>query len=205
MKVNSGNDMQARQMGGDGAGATGSATSPTSTGFTTSGLAAGPFVGHLVFLGGVYGVVTASTSTSVTVDQWYTPGSPGGAAASTPGAGTFVISPGNSPAPFMALGNTNTSPVNTDTTMSGEITTSGGGLKRQLAVYSHTTGVAGYTLTGTFTANGSDSLPVTAYRIGVFNSIVPAGGHMQFETLLSAPATFNASGDQLVVTESVAN
>lgn len=158
MKVNSGNDAQARMMGGDGGGIAVAASVPTQTGFTTAGLTAGSFIGHMVVFGGVYGVITATTATLVTVDQWYTPGAPGGAAASTPGAGTAVILPGNAPLMFMALSDIATpAPAPADTTLAQEITTAGGGLARQLAAYAHTTTVAGYTLTGTFTVNGSDT------------------------------------------------
>ncbi len=208
-KVNSGNDVQARQMGGDGAGYFGTATATSATSLTGTGtpFVAGAFVGHMVVAAsGVYGVIISNTTSVLTVDQWYNPATRGGAAGSTPASTTtFSVLPGNAPADFIALSTTNAATVATDTTMAGEITTATGGLKRQLAVYAHTLGVAGYTLTGTWTANGADTLPATAYRIGVFNSIVPAALAMLFETLLSAPATFNASGDQLVVTESVSN
>ncbi|MEK6443648.1 hypothetical protein [Pseudonocardia sp. T1-2H] len=205
MKVNSGHDAQARMMGGNGAGFTGSATSPTATGFTASGLTASAYIGQQVILGSVYGVITANTTTTVTVDRWYTPANPGGAAASTPGAGTFVIVPGNAPLAFMALTANATAPAATDTALAAEITTAGGGLVRQLGVYAHTTGVAGYTLTGTYTANGSDALPVIVAKVGVFNSMVPGAGGLGFETSLSSTATFAASGDQLTLTSSVSN
>lgn len=205
IKTNAGNDTQAILMGGDVVGATGSATSPSTTGFTTSGLTSSIYVGHLVVLGAVYGLISANTATSVTVDRWYNPGTPGAAAGSTPGAGTFVILPGGAPLCFMALTANATAPAAGDTTLTGEIVTAGGGLIRQKAAYAHTTGVASYTLTGTYTANGSDvpSLPVTIAKIGVFTSIV--AGSMGFETLLSSTATMSASGDQLTVTQSVAN
>src|SRR4051812_44414427 len=148
MKVNSGNDSQAAMMGGGGAGVTGTMTSPTSTGFTASGLTSGAHVGRMVVVGSVYGVITANTTTSVTVDRWYNPATPGGTAGTTPGAGTYLIVPGNAPLEFMALTANNTSPTGTDTTLTAEITTAG--LLRQLAAYAHTTGAAGYTLTGTY-------------------------------------------------------
>ncbi|GGK61471.1 hypothetical protein Sme01_03170 [Sphaerisporangium melleum] len=104
-------------------------------------------------------------------------------------------------ADYIALTANSTSPSAADTTLSGEITTSGGGLVRAQATYAHTNGQATYTLTKTFTANGSDSLPVTIAKIGVFNA--SSGGTLVYETLLGATATLSASGDALAITETV--
>jgi hypothetical protein len=201
MKVNSGHDLQADALGGGGAGATGSATSPTTTGFTTTGLTSSAHVGKLVQLGAVYGVITANTATAVTVDRWYTPGTPGGAAATPPTAGTFVIVPGNAPGMFMAITANNTAAGASDTTLTGEITTAGGGLIRKLATYAHTAAAATYTLTGVFTANVSDTLPVTIAKMATFQSMV--AGRMLHETLVSPTATLSASGDALTLTQTV--
>ena len=102
---------------------------------------------------------------------------------------------------YIALTANSTSPSASDTTLTGEITTGGGGLVRAQATYAHTNGQSTFTLTKTFTANGSDSLPVTIAKIGVFNAA--SSGTLAFETLLSATATLTASGDALVVTETV--
>lgn len=102
---------------------------------------------------------------------------------------------------YLALTANSTAPGAGDTTLTGEITTAGGALVRAQATYAHTNGTSTYTLTKTFTANGSDSLPVTIAKIGVFNA--SSSGTMPFETLLSATATLTASGDQLVLTETV--
>lgn len=85
-----------------------------------------------------------------------------------------------------------------DTTLASEITTARGGLIRQQAVYAHTTGTSTCTLTVTFTANGSDSLPVVVAKYGVFNA--SSSGTLGFEDLLSATATFAASGDAMTLT-----
>lgn len=205
MKVNSGNDVLARALGGDVAGDTGTSTGTTATTLTDSGKSwtTNAFAGHLVATGGVYGVVVSNTATALTIDRWYAPATPGGAAGSTPSTGTYVILPGNGPAWYMAVTANSTSPSASDTTLTGEITTSGGGLVRKLATYAHTGGTNTYTLTATFTANGSDSLPVTLAKIGVFNSIVGSTGLMLFETLLSATATLSSSGDNVTITETV--
>ena len=61
-----------------------------------------------------------------------------------------------------------------------------------------------YTRTPVWTANGSDSLPVTIAKMGVFCSmVVSAVLAMMFETLLSASASLSSVGDQLTVTETV--
>lgn len=209
-KVNSGNDQQALQMGGGGVGFLGTATGITSSTLTMSGATwtTGQWIGRVVVLtgatgAGAYGVVTANTATALTVVRWYNAATPGGTATTVSGTPTFVILPGGAPAYFMGLSTTNSAAGPTDTTMGGEITTSGGGLIRYPAVWTHTTGAASYTLTGTFTANASDTLLVTAFRIGVFTDLT--GGIMQFETLLSSGASFNAIGDQAVITHSISN
>lgn len=102
---------------------------------------------------------------------------------------------------YMALTASTTAPAAGDTTLTGEITTAGGGLVRAQATYAHTAGTNTTTLTKTFTANGSDSLPVTIAQIGVFNA--SSSGTLGYHTALSATATLNVSGDNLTVTETV--
>lgn len=104
-------------------------------------------------------------------------------------------------AKWMALTATATAPAVTDTALTGEITTGGGGLIRQSSAYAHTTSASTYTLTGTFTANGSDSLPVTIAQMGVFDAT--SSGNLVFRTLISPTATLSASGDVLTVTQTV--
>jgi hypothetical protein len=102
---------------------------------------------------------------------------------------------------YIALTANSTAPAAGDTTLTAEIATAGGGLIRAQATYAHTAGTNTSTLTKTFTANGSDSLPVTIAKIGVFNA--STSGTMGYETLLSSTATLSASGDNLTVTETV--
>lgn len=205
IKVNSGNDAQADQMGGGVVGVTGTATSTTATSLTNTGASFGTLTGHIVVAGSVYGVIVSNTGTVLTVDRWYNPATPGGAAGSTPsGTAVYMVLPGNAPAMFMALTANATAPSGSDTSLTAEITTAGGGLIRKLATYAHTPGAASYSLAATFTGNGSDAYPVTVAKMGIFNSIVAATGLMQFETLLSpSTATLSASGDQVTVTDSV--
>jgi hypothetical protein len=204
VKVNSGNDAQACAMGGDLAGTTGTATATSATSLTNSGASFGTYTGHVVVAGTVYGVIVSNTGTVLTIDQWYNPGSPGGSAGSTPGStSSYVVLPGQAPYWYIAITTDSTAPSASDTTLPSEITTAAGGLKRKLATYAHTTGVNSFSLATTFTANGSDTLPAVIAKAGIFNSVVPATGRMQFETLVSPTATLSASGDQLTLTDTV--
>jgi hypothetical protein len=101
----------------------------------------------------------------------------------------------------MAVSANTTAPAAGDTTLTGEITTAGGGLLRGAATYAHTTGTATATLTRTLTANGSDSLPVTLGKLAVFNAA--SAGTMAIETLISPTATLSASGDNVTITDTV--
>ena len=206
MRVNGGTDMQAAEIGGGGYGFAGTATATSATSLTATGtpFVASAYIGQMVCAGSAYGVVTGNTTGVLTIDQWYSPASPGGSVATTPGGTTtYVIVPGQAPAMFMAL-TANSSAVNaTDSALTGEITTSGGGLIKKLAAWAHTTSASTYTMAATFTANGSDSLPVTVAKAGMFNSIKATTGIMQFATLLSATASYAAIGDTSTITQTV--
>lgn len=203
MKVNLGNDVEAGALGGDIVGDTGTSTAVGATSLTDSGKTwvSNAYAGHLVVSGGVYGVVLSNTGTVLTIDRWYAPATPGGSAGSTPSTGIYVVLPGQAPAWFMAVTANNSASSASDTTLAGEITTAGGGLIRRLATFAHTAGAATYTLSTTFTANGSDSLPVTVAKMATFQSI--SGGRMLHETLLNATAPFTVSGDTATVTNTI--
>jgi hypothetical protein len=207
IKVNSGHDKQALALaGGAQAGYQGTATATTATSLTATGTpwTTNQWAGKFVVTGTAYGVVVSNSSSVLTIDRWYAPATPTGSAASTPsGTSTFVILGGAAPVFYMALTANATAPSASDTALTGEITTSGGGLIRQAAAYAHTAGASTYTLTGTFTANGSDSLPVTIAKIGTFDTLTGATGVMLHETLLSATATLSAVSDALTVTQTV--
>lgn len=214
MLVNAGLDAMAGLLGGDLAGYTGTATASSATSLTATGTpwVASAYIGHVVVATTsslMYGVVTANTTSVLTVDQWYGIASPGGAAVGPPtSTSTFAILPGNAPYWYMALDSSATAPANADTTLNTEITTAGGGLIRALATYAYTaaagsSGANTYTLSKTFTANGSDSLAVTINKIGVFNTKTSSTGRMMFKTALSAPATLSAIGDAVTVTSTI--
>lgn len=107
------------------------------------------------------------------------------------------------PASFNYMGITanSTAASAASTTLAGEIATAGGGLLRAQATYAHTAGTNTTTLTKTFTANGTDALPVTVAKIGVFNAVTV--GTLAYETLLNASATLTVSGDNVSVTDTV--
>ena len=207
--VNNGLDILSRMIGGLIVGfnkATATASSTTSLTATGTPFVASAYIGCTVvdLTTGVYGVISANTTSVLTVDRWYNPATPGGAAATTPGAtDTYVILSGSMPAWFMGISTTNTASVSTDTTMAGEITTAGGGCLRALATYAHTAGTTTYTLANTFTSNSNDtgSLPYAVARDGIFTSFVVGGTTtMMVETLLNAIATLALTGDAVTVT-----
>lgn len=99
----------------------------------------------------------------------------------------------------MSLSANASAPAGSDTTLTGEILTAGGGLYPGQGTYAHTNGTTTSTLTKTFTANGSDSLPVTIAQIGMRNASA-GGGTLGVKELLSATATLSVSGDALTVT-----
>ena len=185
------------------------ATAPTATTFTTDAvnIPTNSVVGRIIATGTVFGIIqsnTSATNSVLTIDRWYDasalPANVGTAAASTPAAGAWQILPGNAPAAYMGLTATATPAVDGDTTLTGEITTAGGGLIRQLATYAHTASGTTTTLTKTFTCNGSDSLPVTVAQIAIFQGVVVAASRMVFRTVLNATMAFSLSGDQGQVT-----
>ena len=104
-----------------------------------------------------------------------------------------------SPANYVGLTANATAPAAGDTTLTAEIATAGGGLIRKQGTYAHTAGTASFTLTTTFTANGTDVLPVTIAKRGVFTAAT--SGTMSYEALVSPTATLSASGDQLTLTD----
>ncbi len=215
--VNSGLDIASRALGGQTVGGSGTSTATTATTLTDSTQAwtVNAYAGMRVVSGAAWGLILSNTATALTIDRWYVPATPGGAAAAIPATGTYVILAGSPPAWFVGLANNSTAPVASDTTMGGEIVngtptgennvigTLPTGLLRQIAPFAHTAGSTTFTLTPVFTTNSNESgiLPVTVGRISVSTSLIPGNGITMFaETLLNATATFAAVADQLTVT-----
>lgn len=217
-RTNIGRDAQAIQMGGGTNTATTGRTSvgtPTATTLPDSGAAFPTTTDSLAYrtvLAGsgasaVEGVIISNTSTTLTVYRWRNPNTPGGANATTPGV-NVVYAVSNAVAAWNFIGiSANSSPSSSDTALTGEIVTSGGGLIRKISPYAHTASATTWTLTPVFTANGSDSLPVTVASIGVFQDVpstpTTAAGTPIFTTLLNATATLTTSGDALTITETI--
>lgn len=208
LRTNAGADWQARVMEGDSATLlTGTATASSATSLTTSGLTASAYVDHLVIAtpnsagtgSTVYGVITANSTTVITVDRWYNPASPGGSAGTTPNATAgFIIVPGSAPAVYLALTANTFSPSATDTTLAGELTTNGFS-RAYYTTLTHTGGSTSYSIAHTFTATGTE----TINNEGVFTAAgPPTQGTMVFEAAEPNPPTL-VSGDTLAQTVSV--
>jgi hypothetical protein len=204
-KTNAGLDLEWTEAIGVAAGFTGTATATSATSLTATGT---PFTSNqyqwmTVFAGSAYGLILSNTTSVLTVDRWYNPASPGGTAATTPGAtSVYVIMPASPPSQFMGLTANATAVATSDTTLPGEITTASGGLIRKQATLSHSAGGSTGTIVGVFTANGSDSLPVTIAKMGVGPSLLSSANQL-FQTVLNATATITVSGDQVTVTDTV--
>lgn len=204
-KTNASYDLEWMQCIGIAVGFTGTSTGTSATTMTDSGASWGTTqnVGRVVVCGNRYANIISHTATVLTIDRWYDAATPGGAAGSTPGATTvYVIMNTAASAMFMGL-TANASAVGAgDTTLPGEITTGGGGLIRKLGTLAHTASASTGTVAATFTANGSDSLPVTIAKMGISPSILSTVFNL-LQTLLNATATLTISGDQLTVTDTI--
>lgn len=209
LKMNQGYDAEVVGLFGDVAlpPAAGTSTATTATSMTDSGATFGSNVykWHMVICGTAYGIIQSHTGTALTIDRWYSLTSPGGSAASTPGSTTaYMILPVGGPCNFIHLTTTGSfTPSATDTTLSGEITTAGGGLVAKLATVAHVAGTSTATLTTVHVANGSDSLPAVVTGIGVTGSLVAAKGPLLYETAYGSSATAASSGDQVTSVDTI--
>lgn len=88
---------------------------------------------------------------------------------------------------YIALTNNAAAPLDTNTSLAGEIATAGGGLIRALATYAHTNGTNTASLSKTFTINASDVSPVQINKSAIFNA--SAGGTMGYESAMPSPPT----------------
>lgn len=200
-------DWQSKAMGGGlymfyGSSASGNATATSASSLTASGsfptasqglagsiVAAGPNASGVGSVG--WGVIVSNTSTVLTIDQWYNPGT--GAALGTPPNATasYQILPGQFAAPYLAVTANTFTPLSSDTTLAGELTSNG--FARALGTYAHTATGSTYTLTHTWTASGTETINNEAL-FGAVNTT--AGGVMPFESAEPNPPTL-ISGDTL--------
>lgn len=225
-----GRDAVARLVGGDTLAYVGTATGSAATTLTDSGAsftassggppALGGLVGHIVIAGSTaanltYGVIISNTSTVLTIDQWHTVATPETAATTPSTTAPYVVLPGGAPCFYMGISvatrafNAADTVLTNDGSTVSELWFSGGGLRRRLASWAHTGGTATYTVSNTFTANGSDTLPQTIAKVGIFQHYVNAtvttsnSGIILFQTVLSSTATLSASGDNVAITDTV--
>jgi hypothetical protein len=199
-------DWQSKAMGGGlgaffGTGASGVATSTGTTSLTVSGT---PFptsnqglAGYIVFAGPntsgagstVFGVIVSNTSSVLTVDQWYNANT--GASGTQPnGTCSYLIPPGQFPAMFMAVSATVFTPLSSDTTLQGELTSSG--FSRALGTWAHTPASTTFTLSHTWTASGTETIE----NEGIFAAAAVNTGAFPFESAEPSPPTL-VSGDTL--------
>lgn len=200
LKVNAGNDAQADMMGGGASiSSTGSSTAVGSTSLTNSGATwtTNEWTGHIVVTAARYGVVLSNTGTVLTIDKWYDPATPAGAAGSNPATGTYVIVPGNAPAYWMAITTDSGSPASGDTTLASELAVSG--LVRALASYSHSAGVNTFALAKQFT--NPDTTPRVINKMGIFNA--QNGGRLVWESAVPSPPTLASATDSITITDTV--
>jgi len=139
----------------------------------------------------VYGNIGSNTTSTITIDQWWTQADGAG---TTPAASTMgIIVPGVAPARFMAL--------TTDAGAAGDVTTlpseqNANGVARALATYADT-GATTFTQYKIWTAGGT----ITAlHKAGLFTSgTLASAGTLVANTVLNADATL-ATSDTLAVT-----
>lgn len=207
-------------LSGVGTASAATATTLTGSSETNASRAANEAAGMMIVVGPnaagagskVYGFIVSHTSGTTpvyTVDRWYNAASPGGAAGTTPNATSFYQVVAAPPDIFVALSTDTTAKSLGGTAgtadsptiaqaLTGEITTSGGGLIRKIAPIGNSG--ASVTLTPVHTANGTDSLPVTVGTAAISPSLIATNGALDYMTLYSATITFSASGDQLTST-----
>ena len=142
----------------------------------------------------VYGNIVSNTTSVVTIDQWWTVSDGTGTTPASTNA--LHIAPGGVAAcRFMGLSTSASAASASNTTLTSEVTTNGGG--RALATYAHTYGNSTLTLQKAFSITGT----ITAiHKAGLFAALTSAGADpMIYETVLNADATV-ANGDTLTVT-----
>jgi len=228
--ADNGRDAVARMVGGQSTGHVGTATASAATTLTDTGAAfaassggppaLGGLVGHVVVAGSAaanltYGTIISNTTTVLTVDQWHSPTAPETVATTPAATAPYIVLPGGYPCFYMGISVATRVYTATDDFLTNDGTTvselwfSGGGLRRRLASWAHTDGTATYTIANTFTANGSDTLPQTIAKVGLFQHFVNAAvttsntGIILFQTLLSATATLSAINDNVAITDTV--
>lgn len=209
MITNKGKVLWANAIGDLGNGFTGTVKASSST---TLEAASAPkwvteqFVGQDVYSGSVVGTVLSNTETILTVARWEnlpTAANPSHSRKEEAGgspviSSAFSIASGTTPAAWIAVSADIAEVKPENETLKGEIKTSEGGLIRALAAFKYIGGKE-YEVKATFTANAHDTVPVILAKIGIFNA--QNGGTLMFESLLTATARIEASGDAVTITD----
>jgi hypothetical protein len=208
LRTNAGADWQARVMEGDSAAMqTGTASATTATTLTTTSLINHALKDHLIAVGPnasgtgavLYGVCSDNSTTVITVDKWYVPATPAGAAGGPPNATcTWMALPGSAPLVYLAVTSDSGSPNATDTTLASELAVNGF-TRAYYTTLAHTTSAGSFSIAVTFTASGTETINKEA----VFTAAtIAAGGSMAFESAEPSPPTL-ISGDTLAQTVSI--
>jgi hypothetical protein len=215
-----GRNQQALNYGGGQVGATGTGTAATATTFTTaSTLVTNAWAGYRLYVwdatvktmvwGNVISNTNAASASVVTVDRWYAPATPGGAAAAEPKSGYnwMLADGGNVSSWFVGLSTASGyTPALGNVKIETEYTTAGG-FVRKISPFAHTAGTTTFTLIPVYTANSEDvsHLPLVFYAIGAYSSMVTSNETqaLKFATKLNASATIAAEGDVLTATETI--
>jgi hypothetical protein len=198
--TNAGRDLIAAAMGATGFGVSGTiATASSATSLTATGtpFTSDQYKGWTVYAeestnAPVFGNIGSNTTSVLTVDAWRTGDDTAG---TTPGStANYSIIP-TVRARYMALSTNASASAATDTSLTSEVTTNGGG--RVKATYAHTGGTATFTMSNTFSISGT----ITAiHKMGLLTcSTTAAAGVLVFATDLNADATV-VNGDSLAVT-----
>lgn len=207
LRTTAGLDWEAAHMGGGAAqtaASTGTATTaPTATTATLDGAAAPgsttAWNGRIITMGGAWGVILSNTNVAspvVTIDMWHDPTNPGGAAATTPAAGRWIILPAQAPLMYLALTADSVAPAAGDTTLASELTTNG--FARAFGTYSHTGGASSFALAKTFSCSGG-STTINKEAVFIAQNGAAGGDVMAFESAEPSPPTLIA-GDSLAQT-----
>lgn len=195
-----GRDMLAGAWGGKpGFGVTGTiatATSATSLTATGTPFVASAYIGMVVVAeestnAPVYGVITANSTSVLTVDAWKNGDESAG---TTPGSTcNYHIKTGTAPFRYVALTENAGAASAATTTLTGELTT--GGCGRALATYAHTLATGTFTLAKTFSVSGT----FPAIHKCALSQYATASSQVGFEVVLNADASV-VSGDSLALT-----
>lgn len=143
----------------------------------------------------VYGNIISNSTSVATIDKWWNAADGTGTTPASTSA--LIIAPGNMSAfRFIALSTNAGAASASDTTLTSEVTTNGGG--RVLAAYAHSFGGTTLTLSNTFNFSGT----LTAvHKAGLFSALSSAGTDpMIYETVFSSPGDFTVgNGDSAAV------